>query len=311
MNLLPTPERAVYALADLQDWPAVTAGLELPLRLAVCGDPVAHSASPPMHNAALAAAGLPMRYTRLHLRPDELGPALRLLAPQGFLGVNLTLPHKAAALALLDDIDPAAEDMGAVNTIVVDPGGSGRLRGFNTDGPGMARAVREAFGVELGSLRVLLLGAGGGAGRALAAQCTRDGCPALLLANRTLPKAQALAQRLPRAEAVIWEPAALATAAARVDLVINASSVGLKDADASPLPASCLAGRLVFDTVYRASGAPTPLLSAANEADARAVGGRALLLHQGALAFERWFNQPAPLEPMRRALENQFTRAAS
>ena len=279
------------------------------MRLAVLGDPVAHSASPPMHNAALAAAGIDARYTRLHIRPEELAEALRLIARAGFIGVNLTLPHKVAALSLLDEVDPHAAALGAVNTVRVSE--DGRLRGSNTDGPGFEQAIRADFGVDLRDLRVLILGAGGGAGRALAAQCALAGCPRLVLVNRTLEKTRALAETLrghlghgTKISVFPWEDAIFSTALAEVDLIVNASSVGLRPDDVSPLAEITLPPRmLMFDTVYRADHQPTPLVAAALSAGARAVGGTSLLLHQGALAFERWFARPAPLDVMRRALE--------
>ena len=303
----PIEQRGIYDLNDLRAWASATAGMNPPLRLAVCGDPVAHSASPPMHNAALAAAGINLRYTRLHLRAEELTSALPLLHPAGFVGVNVTLPHKTAVLPLLDAIDPLAADLGAVNTVRVEPDGS--LRGFNTDGPGFARAVRETFGAELASLRVLVLGAGGGAGRALGIYCASAGSPLVLLANRTAAKAHALAAELnarldssASVAAIEWKPAALAGAAAEVDLIVNATSLGLHADSESPLSAEAIPARLlVFDTVYR-SGAVTPLVQAAQQAGARATDGLPLLLHQGALSFEHWFGRPAPLEAMRSGL---------
>ena len=301
-------KREVYTLADLRDWPAATGGVQPPLRLAVLGDPVTHSASPPMHNAALEAGGIDARYTRLHVRPGELADALRLIARAGFIGVNLTIPHKVAALPLLDHIDPHAAALGAVNTVRMEAGG--RLRGFNTDGPGFEQAVRAEFGVELRDLRVLILGAGGGAGRALAAQCVLTGCPRLALVNRTTERISTLADTLknlragPTQTAVLaWEPTALSRALADVDLVVNATSVGLKAGDTSPLAGVNISARLfVFDTVYRADGQRTPLVEAAHGIGARATGGLSLLLHQGALAFEHWFARPAPIPLMRQAL---------
>ena len=216
----------------------------------------------------------------------------------GFGGVNLTIPHKTAALPLLHAVDPHAAHLGAVNTVRVEADGT--LRGFNTDGPGFVRAVRAEFDLTLRGSSVLILGAAGGAGRALAAQCMLEGCRRVILVNRTFEKARELAEKL-GASAVPWEEAAGALDG--VDLLVNASSVGLHAGDVSPLPATAIpAGTLVFDTVYRASGEPTPLLTAAHEARARTAGGLALLLHQGALSFEHWFGVPAPLEAMRRGM---------
>jgi shikimate dehydrogenase len=135
----------VYTIEDLRDWPAATADEKPPLRLAVLGDPVAHSASPQMHNAALEAAGIDARYCRLHIRPEELAEAFQLLAKARFIGVNCTIPHKAAALQLVHEADDHARRIGVVNTVAFE--GEQRI-GFNTDGPGLARAVRAEFGVS-------------------------------------------------------------------------------------------------------------------------------------------------------------------
>ncbi len=306
---MPPSEHSVYHAEDLKDWPAVTTHGRQPLRLAVFGDPVAHSVSPPMHNAALLARGIHARYTRVHVRPDELAGALALIARAGLIGVNLTIPHKTAALPLLDAVDPHAARLGAVNTVRVEADGS--LRGFNTDGPGFVRAVRAEFGLELAGARVLILGAAGGAGRALAAQCILEGCHRLVLVNRTPEKARdlvaALAERSTGSscelETLPWTYAADAGVLASVDLVVNASSVGLRDGDESPLPVSAVPeGLRVFDTVYRASGLATPLIEAARRAGAQTVGGLSLLLHQGVLSFEHWFGGTAPVEAMRRGL---------
>ena len=208
--------KAVYTLADLQSWDAVMADEPVPLRLAVLGDPVAHSASPQMHNAALADCGIAARYCRLHVRPEEFGDALRMLAGRGFIGVNCTIPHKAAALAAVDEADENARRAGGVNTIVF--GADGKLRGFSTDGPGLARAVREQLGVELRDMRVLVLGAGGGAGRAVAMHCASARARGLTLINRSVEKLQslhnAIAAFYPRESLALgpWEDAALAHA---------------------------------------------------------------------------------------------------
>lgn len=299
--------REVYTLADLSDWSRATAGMQPALRLAVMGDPIAHSASPPMQNAALAEAGIDLGYTRLHIRPNERAEAMRLLAPAGFLGINVTLPHKTAILPLLDSLDPHAALLGAVNTVRVEQDGS--LRGFNTDGPGFSRAVAAEFGMSLRGARVLILGAGGGAGRALAAQCASEGCARLALVNRTAGKVETLAEELRDrfgvgTRTMPWDSPFLESELNGVDLIVNTSSLGLQADDPSPLPTDALPpGVRVFDTVYRRGGTPTPLVAAARAVGLPVTGGLALLLHQGALAFEHWFGRPAPLETMRRALQ--------
>ncbi len=262
-----------------------------------------------MQNAALAAGGIDARYTRVHVRPEELAGALALVARAGFIGVNLTIPHKAAVLPLLDAVDAHAARLGAVNTVRVEPDRS--LRGFNTDGPGFVRAVRAEFGLELRGARVMVLGAAGGAGRALAAQCVLEGCRSVVLVNRTLEKARRVAAELgghladPPCElrVVPWEQTGSADLLTNVDLLVNASSVGLHGGDSSPLPPAAIpAGLRVFDTVYRAFGEPTPLIVAARQAGAVTVGGLSLLLHQGALSFEHWFGFAPSLEAMRQGL---------
>ncbi len=299
--------KEVYTIEDLRDWPAATADCEHPLRLAVIGDPVAHSRSPQMHNAALTALGLPLRYTRLHLRPAELEEGLGLLGPMEFLGVNCTIPHKSAVLAALPQADAIAHRAGGVNTVVVYPDGS--LGGTSTDGGGFSRAVRECFGRELGELRVMILGAAGGAGRAVAMQCASAGCPGLMLINRSLEKLAALlddlAEAYPTAHVAagdfdeIFLKAGLKTS----DLVVNCTSVGMKAGDSSPIPKKLLSSHhLLYDTIY--VGHRTPLLAAGDAMGAHGANGHAMLLHQGALSFERWFHQPAPLEVMRQALAN-------
>jgi shikimate dehydrogenase len=306
-----TSPAETYSLEDLRSWETVTADIQPPLRLAVIGDPVAHSASPPMHNAALVKCGVQAAYTRLHLRAEELAEAFRLLAGKGFLGVNCTIPHKAAALRLAHRVDEHAQRIGVVNTIAID---GNDLVGFSTDGPGLVRAVREEFGVDLRDLRVMVLGAGGGAGRAIAMQCGIEDCERLVLVNRTLEKAQALGRELApmfsrprvfgpgeRLEVAPWEGEALRRQLELTDLVINCTSLGLKRSDPSPLPVHLLEPHLlIYDTIYTASR--TRLMHAADEAGARSANGLSMLLHQGALSFEIWFNRAAPLAEMRAAL---------
>ncbi|MDP9291635.1 MAG: shikimate dehydrogenase [Verrucomicrobiota bacterium] len=301
--LEPAPMNAVYSFAELQNWPAATMGETPAIRLGVFGDPVAHSKSPAMHNAALQACGIDARYCRLHIRAGELEAALRLLPEQDFIGANITIPHKAAALAAVDEADDYSRQSRAVNTVVVR---DKTLVGFNTDGPGLVRAIRADFGADLRDLRVMLLGAGGGAGRAIAVQCVRENCERLVLVNRTFEKAKTLAEELaPFSRAARLEVLPIAqllkTHLENTDLIINATSVGMNPDDPPLLPASLLSPHLmVYDTIYTTHR--TPLLNAAEEAGARAANGLSMLLHQGALSFEIWFNRDAPIDAMREAL---------
>ena len=295
----------VYSLGDLKRWHEVTADVAPPLRLAVCGDPVAHSASPPMHNAALEALGIDVRYTRLHLRAEDLLEAFNWFRSVPFIGVNCTIPHKRAALDLVDVVDPSARRAGGVNTVKV--GANGGLTGHSTDGPGFSRAVRDAFGAELTGLRVAVLGAGGGAGRAIAMQCAFERASEICLLNRTMEKVTSLvseiAQEFPDCRVAVssFEVEGVRRHVAQCDLIVNCTSLGMKPGDSAPLSTDTIEPRhLVYDTIYTA--ARTPLMLSADLVGARSENGFSMLLHQGALSFEIWFEREAPLEIMRLAL---------
>ena len=299
-----TGAKSVYTLADLKNWDNET------IRLGVFGDPVEHSLSPQMQNAALKHAKIDVQYARFHISAAELKEAITLIRKDEFVGANLTIPHKIAATEFLDHVDDDAKQIGALNVIKID---KGKLHGFNTDGRGFARAVREEFSVDLRDLRVMILGAGGAA-RAIALECAKSRCERLVIANGTFEKGERLVEKLrsffegpkvfgpvPRLQAIPWKEAAFQFQIANVDLVVNATPVGLNRGDPSPLSSRLLAPHLmVYDTIY--SDKRTPLVAAAIEAGARATNGLSMLLHQGALAFEIWFERSAPLDVMREAI---------
>jgi len=295
-----------YTLADLQKWRDVTP----PIRLGVFGDPVEHSLSPQIQNAALKQCKIDAQYARFHIVPNELGQALELITKLDFIGLNLTLPHKTAVSQFMGRLDNDAKRIGAVNVIKVE---NQKLQGFNTDGRGFSRAIREEFSIDLHDLRVMILGAGGAA-RAIALQCAKENCERLVIANGTFEKGKLLADKLreffqgpkvlgpvPRLQAIAWEEQAFRFQIANIDLIVNATPVGLHGGDLSPIAARLLAPHLiVFDTIY--SAARTPFVSAALQAGARAANGLSMLLHQGALAFEIWFEREAPVDVMRKAI---------
>lgn len=290
--------RSVYTVGDLPALPPQ-------VKLGVVGCPIAHSLSPPMQQAALDAAGLPVRYVRLLCEREGQAFAgmVAALRAAGFAGANVTVPFKKQAYALADEADALSRLCGASNTLVFSESG---IRAFNTDGPGFERAVYELCGRRLHEMRVLLLGACGGAGVALAAQCALAGCPDLTLANRPRPELAELAATLGQSapgcvRAVPMGTPELAAAAARADLVVNATSLGLAEGDALPLdPALLHAGQVVYDLITHAS---TPLVRAAQACGCTAAGGQSMLLWQGALAFEHWFGRLPDIAAMRRALE--------
>ena len=255
--------------------------------LGVCGWPVAHSRSPQMHNAALAAAGLDdWRYLRLPLPAELFDETVRALPAAGFRGVNVTIPHKHAALAVADRASEAALAIGAANTLTFE---DGAIVADNTDAPGLLAALPE----PPAGRTALVLGAGG-AGRAAAWALISAGA-VVTIWNRTPERAQALAAAL-GARAVAAPEGA--------EIVLNCTSVGLCDPEATfkalPIEADELgAGSLVVDMVYRAGG--TRLLEAARTRGARVVDGLEILVAQGAASFERWTGLEAPREAMRAA----------
>ena len=309
MKNMQTTQR--YTLGDLEKWREIARDIDPPIRLGVFGDPVAHSLSPEMQNAALRACEIEAQYARSHIRPNELRSALRFLRNLDFVGVNLTVPHKLAAFGQIDDADESASRVGAVNTIRLR---DKKLVGSNTDGEGFLRAIRSEFSVDLRDLRVLIIGAGGGTGRAIAWQCALENCERLVLVNRTFEKANALAELLrsffmearvlgpaARLEAVAWEESVMRMQLADIDLIVNATPLGMNPSDSAPIPGRLIAPHhMVFDCVYGRS--KTALLRAAEQAGARSANGISMLLHQGALSFSIWFDREPPIDAMRKAL---------
>jgi shikimate dehydrogenase len=309
MKSMQTTQR--YTLADLEKWHEIARDIDPPICLGVFGDPVAHSLSPEMQNAALRACEIDAQYARFHIRTNELRSALRFLRSLDFVGVNLTVPHKIAGFAQIDEVEESASRAGAVNTIRLR---DKKLVGSNTDGEGFLRAIRTEFSVDVRDLRVMIIGSGGGTGCAIAWQCALENCERLVLVNRTLEKANALAERLrpffmearvlgpaARLEAVAWEEPGIRMQLADIDLIVNATPLGMNSSDPAPLPARLLAPHhMVFDCVYGPS--KTALLRAAEQAGARSANGISMLLHQGALSFSIWFDREAPIDAMRKAL---------
>lgn len=292
----------VFTLDDLTDRDRLDAGHDKPARLAVIGYPVKHSASPRMQQPALDEAGIDARYVAIEVEPGEVARAFSLMRERGFIGCNVTVPHKFDALAACDETDEAARTLGAVNTVRFDQDAT---RGSNTDGYGFEEAVREALDVDLADQTILIAGAGGGAGGAIAGHCVLSGAKRLVLANRTVSKIEALAERLAgkgtEISTVALSSSDLAGLAQECDLLVNTSSLGLKEDDPSPLDESCFReGQAVFDTIYQPPS--TPFLRTAERAGARIANGKNMLLHQGVKAFRFWFPDSSPERAMRSGL---------
>lgn len=267
------------------------------------GWPVKHSVSPPMQGAGFAALGIRATYELIPVRPQDLGETVRRLVAEGFAGWNVTVPHKEHIIQFLDEVDPAAAQGGSVNTVV---NRGGRLHGFSTDGYGLEEALRESFGFGVAGKRVVFLGAGGAA-RATSVYFALRGARNVLVANRTVTKAERLADTIraaARSCAVdclsLADTARVRSALAQTDVLIQATSLGLHSGDPLPLPPDCLPSSLcVMDMIYR----KTPFLEGAAARGCPTADGRGMLLHQGVKSLSIWTGEPAPpLEPMRAAL---------
>ncbi len=268
------------------------------------GWPVSHSVSPYMHNAAFAALGMDWRYLPLPAPPARVGEAVLGLRALGFRGANVTVPHKQAVIPFLDELSPAAAAIGAVNTICVEENGA--LLGENTDAAGFV-ADLQGHGVELAGKRALVLGAGGSA-RAVVYGLAQAGCRSIAILNRTLHRAEELAQAMqahfPQVHISAHPfPQAVEEVNAQADLVVNCTSLGMTphteglpwDEDALFRPQ-----QVVYDLVYNPSA--TRLLQIAAADGARAIGGMGMLVHQGAIAFQRWTGEAPPIPVMRQAV---------
>ncbi len=271
--------------------------------VAVLGHPVAHTASPAMHNAAFDALGMNWRYLAFDVPPNLLGPALCGLAAVGVVGVNLTVPHKIMAMCLLDPCDRSARMVEAANTISFHRLRKRlMLRGYNTDGHGLLTALHEEFAFRPRGKTVAILGCGG-AGRSAAIQLALSGAKKLILLNRTRSKAAAVARRIRGLDLktdCVFTPQPC-------DLAIQATSLGLRSSDPSPITPSDwkrLSPRLFFDMVYRP--AETRCMRMAKNSGCKTANGLGMLLHQGVRAFEIWTGRRAPIGVMRRALRREI-----
>ncbi len=262
----------------------------------IIGYPLRHSASPAFQQAAFDHLEIDARYLAWETPPDALAERMESLRGPCLLGANVTVPHKQAVVPFLDDVSQAAQDTGAVNTIV---NREGRLTGHNTDVTGFLRALQEDAGFQPQGKRALVLGAGGSA-RAVVYGLLKEGAGQVTIANRTVERAHRLIDALGspgNASAVLLEPAALSD---RWDLIVNCTTLGMRHApgeNETPLPSDAIpANSLVYDLVYNPE--ETPLLQAAANAGARTLGGLPMLIYQGAEAFRLWTGRKAPVEVM-------------
>lgn len=292
----------VYDIETLKE----TVGTDKPPRLAVIGNPISHSASPQLHQPALDALGENTSYIRLLVEKGKVGEAFAKMKDLGFIGCNVTVPHKIEAMENCDTVSEQAQQIGAVNTVVFSENGT---LGFNTDGPGFRQAILDDFGIHLGATHTLILGAGGGAGQAIATQCAILTPRKLTLVNRSLGKITELAERLreisPNTEIdnISFGDPRLLPACHSADLLVQTTSLGLKPSDPEVIPTSYfLPQHCVYDTIYHPP--KTPFLEAAGLVGCRTGNGLSMLIHQGAIAFQHWFPETNPLPMMKAAMRD-------
>ena len=266
----------------------------------IFGYPLSHSLSPAFQQAAFNHYGLDVRYLAWETPPEGLAEEVAKLRGGDFIGANVTIPHKESVITLLDEVDPLAQSIGAVNTIVKT---AGRLVGHNTDAHGFMRELKEDGDFEPNGKRVLLLGAGGAARAAAFALC-REGVASITIANRNVSRAETLAAALHNDAvsvlAAMLDDTTLEPVALESDLIVNCTSVGMRHGEAegqTPLSGGIIPHEaVVMDMVYNPQN--TPFLAGARNAGATALGGMPMLIYQGAAAFEMWTGQQAPLDSM-------------
>ena len=273
----------------------------------VIGDPIEHTLSPIMHNAAFNTLKLDYSFLAFKVKPAELENAANGMRALNIRGLNITMPHKSAILKFLDRVDLSAQIINSVNTVL---NKESKLFGFNTDGVGALKALREN-GVELKGRKVLLLGAGGAA-RAIAYSMAKE-ADELAVLNRTLKPAQDLAKLLEKlANKKIFagslSPKEIQQNLQDSDILINATSIGMKPkVEESPVAPKLLRPNLaVMDIVY--NPIETKLAKEAHAAGAKVVSGVEMLIYQGAASFEIWTGKSAPVEVMRQAALNHLQK---
>ena len=264
----------------------------------IIGDPIEHTMSPVMHNAAFKNKGVDYVYLPFRVKKEELGKAIEGMRALNIRGLNITIPHKVAVIPFLDELDPLADKIGAVNTIVND---DGVLKGYNTDATGFLQALREKE-IEPKGKSVVILGAGG-ASRAISFILVERGS-SLVILNRTWDKAKICADRITKifqreTTALKLNRENLAAALSQADILVNATSVGMSpDINETPVTSNLLKlGLVVFDIVY--NPIKTRLQREAEATGATVISGLDMLVWQGALAFEKWTGLKAPVELMK------------
>lgn len=269
----------------------------------VIGDPIAHSMSPAMHNDAFTRLGIDGYYHPFHITPNDLATAVQGMKVIGIQGFNVTIPHKSAIMPLLDQVDPLAKAIGAVNTVVRENGG---WTGYNTDGAGFVRGLREAYGAPLEEKRVLLIGAGGAA-RAIYYTLASENVTRIDMANRTSEKAMNLVESCPYpVKSTVKTINEAAEQLGEYDIIIQTTSIGMSPLiGESPISVEKIKpGAFVSDIIY--NPLETKLLQEARKQGARIQNGLKMFVYQGALAFEKWTGQTPDIKRMEEIVCHQL-----
>ncbi len=267
--------------------------------LAVIGDPIAHSKSPVMHNAALEVLGIEGEYYPLHVSREDLSSAISRIKEIGFRGINVTIPHKVDVMNYIDRIDDSAARIGAVNTIVNE---NGILTGYNTDGMGYVRSLKDETHVDLRGKSIMVLGAGGAA-RGIIYALAQEEPKSIVIANRTKDKAIQMAEEwksLVNISAITMDQ--VEGILPDMDVVINTTSIGMYPNTSQTVidPELIPPGIIVSDLIY--NPLTTELLKKSKERGCIIHGGLGMFVNQGAYALEYWTGMPAPIETMRTAV---------
>ena len=275
--------------------------------LAVLGDPIGHSKSPLMMNHAFQQVGFEANYEALHVLPEQLADAIQWLRSIDFIGANITIPHKVNVMKYIDEIDQHALAIGAVNTLV---NHNGYITGYNTDGLGYIHSLQHETATQLSNKHVLLVGAGGAA-RAIAYEFAQAGVKRIQIANRSVERANELAALIHASCHSICEVEVISLEQIEdvindQHIVVNLTPIGMTpNVDQTPIPLEWLHSKLIVsDTVY--TPLETKLLQLAKQKGAQIHRGLGMFIHQGAIAFEHWTKQKAPIEPMRQIVEQQL-----
>ncbi len=253
---------------------------------AVIGDPISHSMSPSMHSQWFSDLTIDATYIPVHVKKENLAEAVESLKSLGASGWNVTIPHKEAILPLLDQIDSSAEQMGAVNTVVVELDGT--LTGYNTDGIGFVNSLEEAMGTNPKELSILIIGAGGAA-RGIAFALKEQGYVNLLCANRSLSNAQRLIADLKSGRALSLDQAEAQLADFQVIIQTTPAGMITSNVDMPLSLKNVTSSAIVADIVY--NPLLTPFLAEAKDRGARCLNGVGMFVHQGALSFQKWTNR--------------------